>query len=443
MVKPCHKALCFLVSLLILSIALFAQTNAPVLSRIMAQYNEVKDFASKADDPIPTRVVPPPVMHFDYCYPCDKARQAEYVTASADFVNKYLQPEIDYIKKADEVIGGLNQQVAFTDLTPDKIDELKNEMVRAIVKISDRNHRKLAYAWESYKDDAKRNHLIGSFLVNQLSNRQKHGYPPLDGMPTATDIIKQLVNSGIGLVTQAKERLDYSVLLNIKWIAALYNNAESIGIPMDELQTSLFEFAYVNRFKIFVETASRSAGPGGTYQSAELSGEGVFLAAPDSNCQLQWKLAEPDIFSYTYKLKSFEMKGNLTGKMPYTGTEIFHSPPPEIKLGFCEPNRDTADFYGFGRKKEKEETWKVEEKKLEMETMTILYSMGFHDVKQYERKAYQKDTANRYAKVGFGFLLKDKLVNMQKIVFDKRIEGRTHAMLPVAWFRVRIEHDDE
>src|SRR5688572_14584269 len=442
MVKPCHKALCFLLSFLILNITLFAQTNDPDFGKLMDQYNEVKEFASKAEGPIPTRLESVTVMYFDYCYPCDKVRKAEYEKASADFVNKYLRPEIDYIKKAEEVIGGLNHQLVFTNLTEEKIDEMKNEMIEAMIKFSDRNHRKLAYAWESLKDDAKRNYLIGSLLVRQLKIREAAGRAPLEGMPTVYEIVKQIVNSGISVITQAKERRDYPILLNIKWIAALYNNAESIGIPMDELQTSLFAFANVNRFRVYVETASRSAGPGGTYQNAQLSGEGVFLASPDSNCQLQWRLIGPDTLRFIYKLDAFEMKANPGGTLPYTGTEFFYSPPPEIKLGFCEPNRDTADFYGFGHHKKDEETWKVKDKTVQMESLGILYTMGFNDPQQYGREAYRKDTAKRYRKVQFGFLVKDELVNMQKVVFNKHIDGRTHAMLPTAWFRVRIEHDE-
>jgi len=442
MVKPCHKALCSFISFLILHITLFSQTNEPDFAKLIAQYNEVKDFASNADGPIPTRFVTPPVMHFDYCYPCDKVRQAEYSKGSEDFVNKYLNPEVQYIKKADEVIGGLNQQVAFTNLTQEKIDQMKNEMIEATIKLSDRNHRKLAHAWDEFKDDAKRNFLIADLLVRHLKIRQTFGREPLEGMPTVYEIVKQLVNSGINVIAQAKESLDYPVLLNIKWIAALYNNAESIGIPMDELQTSLFEFANVNRFRIYVETASRSAGPGGTYQNAQLTGEGVFLATPDSNCKLQWRLIGPDTLRLIYKLEAFEMKANPGGNLPYTGTEFFYSPPPEIKLGFCEQNRDTADFYGFGHHHKEEETWKVKDKTVQMESLGILYTMGFNDPQQYGRKAYRTDTANRYAKVQFGFLLKDKLVNMQKIVFDKRIDGKTHSMLPTAWFRVKIEHDE-
>lgn len=379
-------------------------------------------------------------MHFDYCYPCDKVRQAEYSKGSEDFINKYLHPELQYIKKADEVIGGLNQQVAFTNLTPEKIGEMKNEMIEAIIKLSDRNHRKLAHAWDEFKDDAKRNFLIADLLVRQLKIRQTFGREPLEGMPTVYEIVKQLVNSGINVITHAKERRDYPVLLNIKWIAALYNNAESIGIPIEELQTSLFEFANVNRFKVYVETASRSSGPGGTYQNAQLTGEGVFLATPDSNCRLQWKLIEPDTLRFRYKLEAIEMNANPGGKLPYSGTEIYYSPPPEIKLGFCEQNRDTADFYGFGPYGK--ETWNVKGRSVEISSMAILYTMGFNDPQQYGREAYRKDTANRYEKVQFGFLLKGKLVNMQKVVFDKQIDGRTHSMLPTAWFRVRIEHDE-
>src|SRR5687767_508262 len=151
MVKPCHKVLCSMICFVILSKTLFSQTNRD-FSRLMDLYNEVKAFVSTADGPIPTRVVPPPAMHFDYCYPCDKARQAEYSTESAEFVNRYLQPEMEYIDKANEVISRLNIQVIDTNLTQEKIEVMRMEMFQAIIKISERNLRRLSYVWESYKD---------------------------------------------------------------------------------------------------------------------------------------------------------------------------------------------------------------------------------------------------------------------------------------------------
>jgi len=421
---------------------LFSQTNEPDFAKLMAQYNEVKDFASKADGPIPTKLASPPVMYFDYCYRCDKERQAEYSRDSTIFVNKYLYPELEYINKASEVMGGLNVQVAYTNLTREKIDEMTMEMMQAMIKISERNIRKLAHAWDSYKDDAKRNFLIANLLLNMIRSWELLGLEPVEGIPGIYEIVTQLLNSGVSVLTRAKEKRDYPVLLNYKRIIELYKVAGRIGLGVDDLPASIYEFVGVNRFKIFVETASRSAGPGGTYQNAQLSGDGVFLAIPDSNCQLQWRLIAPDSLRFIYKLDAFEMKGNPGGQLPYTGTEFFYSPPPEIKLGFCEPNRDTADFYGFGHHKQEEETWKVKDKTVQMESLGILYTMGFNDPQQYGREAYRKDTANRYRKVQFGFLLKDKLVNMQKVVFNKHIDGRTHAMLPTAWFRVRIEHDE-
>lgn len=441
MVKPWHKVLFSLISFLLLDITLFPQSNNTNLTKLMDLYNEVKAFASTADGPIPTRVVAPPVMHFDYCYPCDKARQAEYSRDAAIFVNTYLHPERQYIDKANEVISGLKVQVAFTDLAPEKIEEMKTEMFQAIIKISERSLRRLTYSWETYKDDARRNILVAELLLTIIRWLAVISLEPPEGTPGIHEIVSQVVNSGLRYMEQAKEKRDYPVLLNYKKILGLYKVAELIGISLDELETSIFKFVGVNRFKMSVETSSRSTGSGGAFQNAQLSAEGVFLATPDSNCQLQWKLIGPDSVRFHYKLEAIEMKINPGGHLAYTGTESYYSPPPELKLGFCEQNRDTAHFYGFAPRKEGKENWKVKDRIVEIPFMVILYTMGFNDPQQYGREAYRKDTVNRYAKVQYGFLLKHKLVNWQKVVFDKHIDGRTHAMLPTAWFRARIEHE--
>ena len=126
--------------------------------------------------------------------------------------------------------------------------------------------------------------------------------------------------------------------------------------------------------------------------------------------------------------------------LQYLGTSEFRSPPPSLKLDFCNEKRDTAHFYGF--QPEGGESWILKGKQFPVAAVLPLYTACFPDIAQY-----QQNVRNPLAVITaapYSFLFNESLVNKQKVVFDHTLDGKKIALdatnIRYAVYRVRIEH---
>jgi hypothetical protein len=453
-------------------------------------YNQVMQYvANLSGISIPEPPVPPG-RGLDYCSPCDKRRKTAYAQQAEAFY-EYLEKEREYMEKAIAVMHYFTKR-KFKEQPYDSAAEAKMmpRMNQAMRSILTRMGAKVMKAWDKYKNDADKLPFLAEQMLSFIRTQELTGINAYEGFPASGEISQQCVVAALKQVDKAKKDRDYKILLNIRWIVGLYRTAELYGIDQSDFENGLIDFLRINHFELSVQ-ADATMGNGQTEMSANMSGKNIFGAAPDSNCVLKWTLLSPDSTKMKYTLDEATM---ILPETPasYTGTHNWKTTPASLRLDFCKEEKDTAMLFGF-MPDEGKETWVVGGQTLVAPNhIASIYMHCFMDIKRMREiaadpatrarlqqqmeekhrefmKAYQasgnnpanmspqqmekmaeamnasKDISHIVQSVSpLSFLCKERLRNNQKLVFEKKLNGKElfpeNTGIKDAIFTVKIEH---
>jgi|GEM_PF-6821042 len=456
---------------------------------ILSAYNEVLNFI---EDQSPITESPsPPSKGFDYCYPCDKDRQATFKRDSVVFM-KWTEKERENLARAMQVIAYFGYRKA-NRLSYDSsaARSMEQEMFDAFQKIMDRLGKKLLQVWNKYQDDETKLPFITQLMFEFLRANQLMGLST-SNFPGALEVAAKSVDAGMRFLAKAKSERDYKVLLNIRWIVSLFRTAELLGMDPQKFEHSFLDFLKINQFKVYVDARGKISQEG-TVMAAVMTGENIFGAIPDSNCVLKWTLLSPDDQKMKFHLDEVKMKTpDVTAA--YTGTRNWKSYPASLQLDFCNEQKDTALLHGFFPL-DGEESWNIQGQTISpSKTVYAIYSTCFMDVKRMEamandpalqakmeqqmkEKYEQFMAANQGAKdpskmtpqqiekmneamlaarditniiqsvSTYSFICKERLRNKQKIVFDAQVNGKElspdNPAIEEAILKLKIEHVED
>jgi hypothetical protein len=453
-------------------------------------YNQVLQYvASLSSTSIPEPPVPPG-RGLDYCSPCDAGRKAAYAQQEEAFY-QYLEKEREQMEKAIAVMHYFTKR-KFKQQPYDSAAEARMmpRMKQAMRFILTRIGAKMMKVWNKYKNDADKLPFLAEQMLAFIRAEELTGINAYEGFPSPGEISQQCVFTALKQVDTAKQKRDYRILLNVRWIVGLYRSAELCGMDQSGFENGLTDFLRINHFELSVQ-ADATMGKENTEMSANMSGKNVFGAAPDSNCVLKWTLLSPDSTKMKYTLEEASMILPKTEAV-YTGTYNWKTTPATLMLDFCKAEKDTAMLYGF-MPDEGKETWVVGGQTLQSpNNISSIYMHCFMDVKrmraiaadpatlarlqqQMQEKykefmaAYQasgndpskmspkemekmaeamnasKDISYIVQSVSpLSFLCKERLRNNQKTVFEVKLNGKElfpeNTGIKEAIFTVKIEH---
>jgi hypothetical protein len=463
-----------------------AEQSEKIPAEIESAYKAIMKYLAEIKSAAIESPPNPPSIGFDYCYPCDKQRQATYVQDSIKFM-KYIEREQENVAACIHVIHLFDLMHSDDRPYDNKRGEaMVSDMHDGIPVILDRIGKKLTLAWTTYRNDATKIPFLTSQLVSYIRSNQLMGHDPVAGFPEFSDIATQSVTAAKAYLSDALSRNDYKILLNARWIVSIYRMAELLGMGKEKTDKDLMDFININRFKVSVDvTATLTAK--GTVRTASMKGNNFFRAVPDSNCVLQWTLTEPDDAEMQFDLRHASLQVPY-GIPIYTGTRKWKSYPAYLKLDFCKEERDTAVLFQF-QPSEGSETWMVRTTTLPAMVITPTLTEGFMDIERMQRTSLnqalqarlQQEVTEKLAKLkaastkdpasmtpeelerynaatvelkavnqeiqatfALGFLFKGKLKNYQKTIFDETLNGRQlfpqNRAITEAIFHLTIEH---
>ena len=466
-----------------------SSSNKEIPPNILNAYNEVLNFV-KDQSPI-TESPSPPSIGFDYCYPCDKDRQAAFRRDSVAFM-KWTEQERENLARAMQVIGYFGSRKANRLPYDSSVARtMEEEMFDAFDKIMDRLGKKLLQVWNKLQNDETKLPFITQLMFEFLRAQQLMGLSTTPDFPEALQIAAKAVESGIRFLSKAKSERDYKVLLNIRWIVTLFRTAELLGMESQKFEHTFLDFLKINQFKVYVDARGKISQEG-VVMAATMTGENIFGAIPDSNCVLKWTLLSPDEKEMKFHLDEAVMKlPDVTAT--YTGTRDWKTYPASLQLDFCDEQKDTALLHGFFPLNGKE-SWIVQGEKVGTQAIHSIYYTCFMDVKriqamandpalqakmeqQMKEKYEQFVAANQGAKdpskmtpqqiekmneamlaarditniiqsvSTYSFICKERLRNKQKIVYDAQVNGKElvpeNTAIEEAILKLRIEHVED
>ena len=454
-------------------------------------YNEVIQLITKlSNNPGIPEPPAPPDAGLDYCYPCDAKRQEAYKQQAALF-RKYIEEEGQYMQKAIAVMHYFafrkSKNLPYDSAAESKMVPRMNQAMRIIL---NRIGGKLVLAWKQYKNDAGKLPFLAEQMVAFVRNQELIGINAFEGFPTGAEVTQQILNAAMKQVSKAKSDRDYRILLNVRWIVGLYRTAELLGADQSAFDLSIVDFLRINQFEMTVQ-ADATTGNDKTELTASMSGKNLFGAVPDSNCLLKWTLLAPDSTKMTFTLEDAKMQLEKE-KGIYTGTNTWKASPANLQLDFCKEEKDTALLYGF-LPHNGVDAWTVQGRTMSPAAIiNSVFMTCFMDVDRVRAmaadpglqarlvqqmqekhkefmKAYQasgkdpskmspkelekmaeamnasKDIANIVQMpTPYSFLCKEKLRNLQKVVFDAKLNGKElfpeNKHIKHAIFTVKMEH---
>ena len=437
---------------------------------------------------------PPPSTGVDYCFPCDPERQAAYKRDSAAFM-KYIADERTGIDKAVSVINYFEFRKA-KGLPYDSVrgKVMRQEMYDAIPPLKNYLAVKILQTWTNYNNDATRIEFLADLLIKFTHWQQIMGFRLLGGFPELDEILSRTLEVGMKYLSEAVKKKDYRVLLNVKWVSSLFRTAELLGENAKNLEHGIMEFIDISIFSLTIDARAKMQKDNAVFNAA-MSGTNYFSAIPDSNCVLKWTLVSPDSSKMKYTLDEI---GVLIGgdKGVYSGPMKWKSYPADLRLDFCNEQKDTAILFGFDPL-DGQEVWTFRGKTIPFARMvSFVYILSFMDVKRIQAMAadpglqarLKQQMMDKYkefmaANPGMGqkdpskmtpkeleqmhkamsagkdmvnvvqsalpnsFLFKDRLMNNSKIVFDTQLNGKElfpeNTAIQFAIFKVKIEHYEE
>ncbi|MFL5811101.1 MAG: hypothetical protein ACJ749_16385 [Flavisolibacter sp.] len=408
---------------------------AAVPDNIKEMYNDVLKFVEKLRAQGNFEIPEPPGIYFDYCYPCDVARQTAFSNDSAKFIETFLSEEIANVYKAGELFLHLRYLRSHAPVDSAAIDKMYHEMHQCIYVIGTRIYSKLVAVWDRYKSDA---HKI-CFLVILLVKQQPWYIDmlPISGFPGNAEMAETFNAATKDIWTTARKERDYTILLNVDGILKIFTTIAALGIKVKEDNFVFAIYFESSQFDFFIETEAQTSGTGASMSFAKLHSTNRYSVMPDSQCHLKWIPNAPNRSQYIYELDAIAMRIFNGESLQYAGTTKFKSASPTLKLDFCDEKRDTAHFYGFDP--DGIETWTFKGRVLpNMSSVLALYMICFADVQHYRRDPTLSTIAP------YTFFFKEHLVNKQKTVFDHTLDGKKlspqNQFIRYATYRVKIEH---
>jgi len=401
----------------------FAQ-DLPASTRKL--YDEVMHYVknlSKDKDFTPTV---PPTTYYDYCFPCDQKRQAQFAKDSIKFMDEYMGEENTQMKKVAQVT---KEATAFEDI--------EHDMMMASITIAQRMQAKLAAAWKIYGTDPGKI----PFLVSRMLEQDRfNGLRSVssDAMPPVGELLLARVESAIRILQKAKAEHDYPILLNTPLINDAFRSAALIDMKLDD---NIIDYLNQARFQFTIETKAKVQGTDGTTFSASLSNKSFFKTRPNDKCQLEWTMIEPGGDKMIYELKDIAMRIPKPEQPVYNGGREYISNPPEMKFDFCDESRDLVHMYGFYQRSGVVENWTWKGRPLPGTVVLHAYVICFPDTKQYTD--YQKGGALP-SPVAYGFYIKAQPKNKSLVILEKTLDASQTTMAPqnVVYgdFKIKIEH---
>lgn len=329
---------------------------------------------------------PPPDASFDYCFPCDEERKAQYSRDTATYLEKFFGQHGSMISKAIQVKKYFQWRID-KNLPYDKeaaarmiekmdkdIDFLRNDMLKRVLT-----------AWNLYKNNPTHLSVLNHLVLSIHRHHQLLGIPIPAEFPDLKAIGQQMYQVWTKFYDDAVDRRDYPVMLNINWYLGFLRQTTLLygELPVPE---RLFEFMQSNRFELIIDAEGEIGGDGKS-MSAKITGTNYYRAAPDKDCKLRWYLYEPDQKFMKFTLEKAEM--NMGAPAKYIGTREFQSPPAEILLGFCDkPTRDTFLTQGFHP--DGQETWVVGDQTTQGNFVQSIMQSCFMDEKRVREAARDK-----------------------------------------------------
>jgi len=415
----------------------------PIHPSIVALHDEVMNFVHnlpKKDDDLP----PPPSWYYDYCFPCDKERQAIYVRDSINFMNACMGKDSIYLNKANTVLTHIaNRRLYKFAYDTVQGQQMEINMMNAKIIIAQRVQSRLVAAWSKYGGQDEKIPFLVSQMIQMHRLNELWGVPPVEGMHNFGILEQLLVYAQLRVLQKAKEELDYRVLLNGDWIVAVFRRAETIGLKPESLGDNLTNYMGINQFLFTIETKARIRGMDGSHYSASLSSQQIFTANAGRECHLKWVMGK-ETEKLHYQLNDIKFIP-AKGQQPiYVGDKVFSSPQPQIKLDFCDNSRDTAHFYGFSNSGDGEK-WEIKGNAVSAGVSLSTYIIAFPDNKVYSEFARGGVGANYTAP--FGFYVKQVPSNYHKVILEKTIYSKDVSSYPqyvdYGEFKLKIEHVEE
>jgi len=445
---PNLKMKCF-IGVILFCYGAYSQ-SPPVPKPIIDQYNEVMNFVKKAPPLGKLNPPPPPSTYLDYCFPCDKERQAQVARDSINFTDVYMGEETAMLKKANRVGEHFaNRRVMKVAFDSSAFLKMTRDMFNAKMVLSQRIQAKLMAAWKKYYNVSEK----VPFLVHQMMEQHRMneivGVKSESSMPSI-NLLRQLeISAIVRKFRKARDERDYTVLLNTDVIVETFRQAAMIGLSADDLGDNEMNYVSKTRFLFTIETKAKIQVEDGSY-GASFSNQSVFSAKPGKDCHLTWTQVDPSGTDMVYELKDIFMIYADAERPVYVGPKSWLSPAPQIKLDFCDDTRDTAHFYGFNCPTGVE-NWTYKGQSLTGMASQLTYILCFPDKRPYTemqgQREMNKPIKSKAPMTPFGFYVKQSPKNKVKIILEKSIDAKeftTQAQyVNYGEFKLKIEHVED
>jgi len=404
---------------------------------IIALHDEVMNYVQHSSvenfDP-----PPPPTIYFDYCFPCDKERQAIYVRDSINFMNACMGEDSIYMNKANAVLNFFaNRRLYRFAYDTVKGQQMESDMLNAKIAIAQRLQARLVVAWKKYYSQDEKIPFLVFRMMDQHRINALWGIQSVSGMHNDGILLQLLTAAQVRILEKAKKELDYRILLNLDFINDVFRRAEILEMGYGNMVMS---YINQNQFLFTIETKAKVKGTDGGHYSASLSSKQIFAARAGRDCHLKWVMGD-EKEKLHYQLNDINFNP-AKGQSPlYVGGKEFSSPQPQIKLDFCDNKRDTAHFYGFSGG----EKWEIKGNTADAGVALATYMLAFPDNRQYSE--FQRGGVVTTYASPFGFYVKQVPWNYHKVILEKTVYSKDVSSysqyVDYGEFKLKIEHIDQ
>ena len=418
--------------------------NPPVPQNILRAHDEVMAYVDSAKPLKDLKPPPPPSTYYDYCYPCDKAKQKSYSDANNKFMKEYLGEEFSVMDKANSVLNYF-QELRSKHLPFDSTAFLKltADMFHALLFLSERIETKLAAAWDKYNSEEDKLPFLVKLIINQLHVNgmvDKEDSP----LPSANTLVQRLLDSEHNVLLKAKAEHDYKILLNIRWIIGLFRDANSNGIAQNWSDWD-GQYLDINQFEFSIDAKCRVNGTQGGYYSAAFSSKFIMQAAPDSLCHLKWTFPQKEAKYISVNRDEISFETGKGESPTFAGPENWYSDSPEVKLDFCDSTWDHIRFFAFipgspGHLTFAED-WNFRGHIMHPSVSLGAFMVGFPDMDRAQR-LMSNQSPERMASP-YSFLIKQRLKNNEAVILEKELDGKqgpNARYVQYAKFKLRVVH---